>query len=117
MIRRVSLDTVNLERGGQEMKTRVLNVIFIMMVSLCMVVPAGRVQAEEPIVIGCPLSTAYLYGWDAERAATLAIEEINAAGGVDVGGGRSGPSRSRSSTRGISSRACRSRTPFLRWKN
>ena len=68
------------------MKTRVLNVIFIMMVSLCMVVPAGRVQAEEPIVIGCPLSTAYLYGWDAERAATLAIEEINAAGGVDVGG-------------------------------
>ncbi|NNF98223.1 MAG: ABC transporter substrate-binding protein [Desulfobacteraceae bacterium] len=42
--------------------------------------------AEKPIVLGCPLSTAYLYGWDAERGITLAVEEINAAGGVDVGG-------------------------------
>ncbi len=42
--------------------------------------------AAEPIVIGCPLSTAFLYGWDAERAVNLAVEEINAAGGVDVGG-------------------------------
>ena len=38
------------------------------------------------IVIGCPLSTAFLYGWDAERAITLAVEEINAAGGVNVAG-------------------------------
>ncbi len=42
--------------------------------------------AEKPIILGCPLSTAYLYGWDAERGITLAVEEINAAGGVDVGG-------------------------------
>ena len=42
--------------------------------------------AQQPIVIGCPLSTAFLYGWDAERGVTLAIEEINAQGGVDVGG-------------------------------
>ena len=47
-------------------------------------VPAAR--AAKPIVIGCPLSMAFLYGWDAERGATLAIEEINAAGGVAVGG-------------------------------
>lgn len=40
----------------------------------------------EPIVLGAPLSTAFLYGWDSERALTLAIEEINAAGGVDVAG-------------------------------
>jgi len=38
------------------------------------------------IVLGCPLSTAFLYGWDAERAITLAVEEINAAGGVNVAG-------------------------------
>ena len=43
-------------------------------------------QSEQPIVIGAPLSTAFLYGWGPERAFTLAIEEINAAGGVDVGG-------------------------------
>jgi len=42
--------------------------------------------AEKPIVIGAPLSTAFLYGWDAERAITLAAEEINAQGGVSVGG-------------------------------
>jgi len=41
--------------------------------------------AEKPIVIGAPLSTAFLYGWDAERAIKLAVEEINAKGGVTVG--------------------------------
>jgi branched-chain amino acid transport system substrate-binding protein len=43
-------------------------------------------MAEKPIILGCPLSTAFLYGWDAERAITLAVEEINAKGGVNVGG-------------------------------
>jgi len=43
------------------------------------------VFAQKPIVIGSPLATAFLYGWDAARAITLATEEINAAGGVTVG--------------------------------
>jgi branched-chain amino acid transport system substrate-binding protein len=38
------------------------------------------------IRVGAPLSTAYLYGWDAERGIRLAVEEINASGGFDVGG-------------------------------
>jgi branched-chain amino acid transport system substrate-binding protein len=42
-------------------------------------------RAADPIVLGCPLSTAFLYGWAAERGFTLAVEEINAAGGVQVG--------------------------------
>ncbi len=42
-------------------------------------------RAADPIVLGCPLSTAFLYGWDAERAIKLAVEEINAQGGVKVG--------------------------------
>ncbi|AFM23625.1 ABC transporter substrate-binding protein [Desulfomonile tiedjei] len=41
--------------------------------------------AEKPIIIGAPLSTAFLYGWDAERGIKLAVDEINAAGGVKVG--------------------------------
>jgi branched-chain amino acid transport system substrate-binding protein len=41
--------------------------------------------AAKPIVIGAPLATAFLYGWDAERAMKLAVEEINAKGGVTVG--------------------------------
>jgi branched-chain amino acid transport system substrate-binding protein len=48
--------------------------------------PAHPTLAAKPIVLGCPLSTAFLYGWDADRAITLAVEEINAAGGVNVAG-------------------------------
>ena len=44
------------------------------------------IGAEKPIVIGAPLATAFLYGWDAERAIKLAVEEINAQGGVNVKG-------------------------------
>ncbi len=47
-----------------------------------MVRTCGR---SKPIVLGAPLSTAYLYGWDAERGIRLAVDEINAAGGVAVG--------------------------------
>lgn len=45
-------------------------------------------QRGQPIVIGAPLSTQYLYGWDAQRAMLLAVEEINARGGVQVGSTR-----------------------------
>ena len=45
-----------------------------------------KALAEKSIIIGCPLSTAFLYGWDAQRGITLAVEEINAKGGVNVGG-------------------------------
>ena len=45
----------------------------------------SAVPAADPIVIGAPLATAFLYGWDAQRAMELAVEEINAAGGVKVG--------------------------------
>ncbi|HEU4345957.1 MAG TPA: ABC transporter substrate-binding protein [Candidatus Binatia bacterium] len=45
-------------------------------------------QKGQPIVIGAPLSTQYLYGWDAQRAMLLAVEEINAKGGVQVGNAR-----------------------------
>src|SRR5574341_688000 len=45
-------------------------------------------RAERPIIIGAPLSTQYLYGWDAQRGMLLALEEINAKGGVTVGNSR-----------------------------
>lgn len=51
-------------------------------------VSAGPAVAAKPIVLGCPLSMAFLYGWDAERAIKLAVEEINAGGGVKVGNQR-----------------------------
>ena len=54
--------------------------------AVLIVLPGHGALAAKPIIIGCPLSTAFLYGWDAERAMTLAVEEINAKGGVNVKG-------------------------------
>ncbi|CAD7847110.1 MAG: hypothetical protein [Olavius algarvensis Delta 4 endosymbiont] len=61
--------------------------VLLVLLAVGMLVFAGSpVLAAKPIIIGSPLSTAFLYGWDAERGIRLAIEEINAAGGVNVGG-------------------------------
>ncbi len=68
------------------MKTAHGKLMVALLITVLMGFLSGNALAEKPIVIGCPLSTAFLYGWDAERGATLAIEEINAQGGVDVGG-------------------------------
>ena len=58
----------------------------ILLIAVLMGLSSGSALAEKPIVVGCPLSTAFLYGWDAERGVTLAIEEINAQGGANVAG-------------------------------
>jgi branched-chain amino acid transport system substrate-binding protein len=68
------------------MKTDRLKSLIVLLMTLSLALSAGVVQAAQPIVIGCPLATAFLYGWDAERGVTLAVEEINAAGGVNVAG-------------------------------
>jgi len=57
----------------------------VCLVSLTFLAGASALAAEKPIVIGAPLATAFLYGWDADRAIRLAVEEINTQGGVKVG--------------------------------
>jgi branched-chain amino acid transport system substrate-binding protein len=56
-----------------------------LLVTLMCFAAAKSSVAADPIIIGSPLSTSYLYGWDAERGIKLAVEEINAEGGVQVG--------------------------------
>ena len=63
-----------------------VSVMLAIAVVVLFCIAPSSVKAEKPIVLGCPLSTAFLYGWDAERGIRLAVEEINAAGGVKVGG-------------------------------
>jgi len=64
-----------------------MKMLMIFLLAVFLILPANAaLAAEKPIVIGAPLSTAFLYGWGPERAFTLAVEEINAAGGVNVGG-------------------------------
>lgn len=45
----------------------------------------GITQIIEPIVIGAPIPRASTYGQNGERSMILAMEEINAAGGIKVG--------------------------------
>jgi len=59
---------------------------FLCLLFFVFLISGSVVAAEKPIVIGAPLSTAFLYGWDAERGIKLAAEEINAKGGVNVAG-------------------------------
>jgi branched-chain amino acid transport system substrate-binding protein len=68
------------------MKSRYLAVLAVMLAAALVVLPGNKAVAEKPIVLGCPLSINFLYGWDAERGIRLAVEEINAKGGVTVGG-------------------------------
>jgi len=65
---------------------RFVTMAMTLLAVVLLVLPTRAAMAQEPIVLGCPLSTAFLYGWDAERGFTLAVEEINAAGGVNVNG-------------------------------
>ncbi len=68
------------------MKRKPSRMILTLIVSLSVFLWGGYAFAEKPIIIGAPLSMAYLYGWTAERGIKLAVDEINAAGGVDVKG-------------------------------
>lgn len=68
------------------MKGKAIRGFMIFLFAVLLMLPGKIALAETPIIIGSPLSTAYLYGWDAERAINLAIAEINAGGGVNVGG-------------------------------
>jgi branched-chain amino acid transport system substrate-binding protein len=57
-------------------------VIFLVMGMLC----AGPVAAAQDLVIGVPTSLGFLEGKEALNAVNLAVDEINKAGGVKVGG-------------------------------
>jgi len=68
------------------MKGKAIRGLMIFLFAVLLILPGKFALAETPIIIGSPLSTAFLYGWDAERAINLAVAQINASGGVDVGG-------------------------------
>jgi branched-chain amino acid transport system substrate-binding protein len=46
----------------------------------------AKVESAEPIIIGAPIPRASTYGQNCERSMILATEEINAAGGIKLGG-------------------------------
>jgi branched-chain amino acid transport system substrate-binding protein len=79
-------NSFNTFTGGVKMTRKRYGVLWVLLAMFLVAIPGGQAWAEKPIVLGCPLSSAFLYGWDAERGIKLAVEEINAQGGVNVGG-------------------------------
>ena len=68
------------------MMAKNMKMLMIFFLAVFLILPMNKALAAKPIIIGAPLSTSYLYGWDAWRAMQLAVKEINEAGGVNVGG-------------------------------
>ncbi len=66
------------------MKKKPLWAVCSILVLWIYVVPCGA--GGEPIVLGLPSSLGYLEAYESKNSAQLAIEEINAKGGVKVGG-------------------------------
>ena len=60
--------------------------ISVLVIASCVFLMAAlNCQAADPIIIGVPTSTGFLEGKEALKAVNLAVEEINAKGGVQVG--------------------------------
>ena len=54
------------------MKFKYFKMLVLLLAAVLLILPARQVLAAKPIVLGCPLSTAFLYGWAAERGFRLA---------------------------------------------
>ena len=61
-------------------------VLTLIVVVECFVIQGSAGAKIKPIVVGCPVPRASAYGQNGERGLLLAAEEINASGGVNVGG-------------------------------
>ena len=46
-------------------------ILLVLLSVLLLVLSGSQALAEKPITIGCPLSTEFLYGWDAERGVKI----------------------------------------------
>jgi branched-chain amino acid transport system substrate-binding protein len=59
--------------------------LFLSLAVLLLIGSAGPVSAQQQIVLGVPTSLKLIEGYEGYRAAQLAVDEINAKGGVKVG--------------------------------
>jgi branched-chain amino acid transport system substrate-binding protein len=73
------------------MKSRIFSAVLVLFMAITIVGVGGMstvwaAKQGEPIIVGAPVPRASAYGQNGERGMILAAEEINAAGGVNVGG-------------------------------
>lgn len=80
------------EKEGKALKRNTIKLVGTALLVLSLLAiplmgcPAPPEEEVEPVVFGLPTSLGYWFGDGALEGATLAVEEINAAGGVDVAG-------------------------------
>ena len=58
----------------------------LLVVAFMWIFPVTGAIAADPIVIGVPTSLGFLEGKESHKVVQMAVSEINAAGGVNVGG-------------------------------
>ena len=68
------------------MKRRSYFFSLVLFVAFASFITGSAAYAAESIVIGVPTSLGFLEGKEAHKAVQIAVSEINAAGGVNVGG-------------------------------
>lgn len=68
------------------MKQRIFLLSTVFFVAFAWLVAGPAAYAAEPIVIGVPTSLGFLEGKESHKAVQMAVSEINASGGVMVGG-------------------------------
>ena len=68
------------------MKRSILLLSFVLAVFITLIVPIQGAYAAKPIILGVPTSLGFLEGKEGLACVNMAVDEINAAGGVKVGG-------------------------------
>ena len=67
------------------MRSKIYFLGLILSLMIAWMIPAPSLFAAEPIIIGVPTSLAFLEGKESHWAVQIAVSEINAQGGVQVG--------------------------------
>jgi len=67
------------------MKKAILLLSFVLAVLITLVAPIQGAHAAKPIILGVPTSLGFLEGKEGLACVNMAVDEINAAGGVKVG--------------------------------
>jgi len=79
-------DSGNLITEEETMKRRLFLLGVVLFVGFAWLAIGPAAYAAEPIVIGVPTSLGFLEGKEAHKVVQMAVGEINANGGVNVGG-------------------------------
>ena len=72
--------------GNKVFRGVMILTIAVVLGGLLGTIGVSAAKEGRPILIGAPVPRASAYGQNGERGMILAAEEINAAGGVNVGG-------------------------------